>query len=138
MRRSSTALNWRIDSWLVLAIAALIAVLFYLMVSALIFRIGFPLDDSWIHLTYARNFAEHGEWAFRLGERSAGSTSPLWTVLLSIGFLLGSRPIYGLISWLGCINFLGSLCRKYRAKACIILYSRAFPGPDYSSFLHGI
>jgi len=77
MRRSSTESTWRIDTRLVLAVAALAAVLFYLLVSALIFRIGFPLDDSWIHLTYARNFAEHGEWAYRLGERSAGSTSPL-------------------------------------------------------------
>src|SRR5258705_1317730 len=92
MRRSSTESTWHIDPRLVLAVAALAAVLFYLMVSALIFRIGFPRDDSWIHLTYARNFAEHGEWAFRLGERSAGSTAPLWTVLLSIGFLIGLAP----------------------------------------------
>jgi hypothetical protein len=76
----------------VIAIAALIAVLFYLIASELIFRIGFPLDDAWIHLTYARNVAEHGEWAFRLGERSAGSTAPLWTVLLSIGFLIRLAP----------------------------------------------
>ncbi len=92
MRRNSTESAWRIDPRLVLAVAALAAVLFYLMVSALIFRIGFPLDDSWIHLTYARNFAEHGEWAYRLGERSAGSTSPLWTALLAIGFLLRLAP----------------------------------------------
>jgi len=92
MRRSSIESTWHSNTWLVLAVAALIAVLFYLMVSALIFRIGFPLDDSWIHLTYARNFAEHGEWAYRLGERSAGSTSPLWTVLLAIGFLLRLAP----------------------------------------------
>ena len=92
MRRSSTESTWRLDTWLVLAFAALAAVLFYLMVSALIFRIGFPLDDSWIHLTYARNFAEHGEWAYRLGERSAGSTSPLWTVLLALGFLVRLAP----------------------------------------------
>jgi hypothetical protein len=92
MRQSSTALKWHLDSWVVIAIAALIAVLFYLIASELIFRIGFPLDDSWIHLTYARNFAEHGQWAFRLGERSAGSTAPLWTVLLSIGFLIGLAP----------------------------------------------
>jgi hypothetical protein len=92
MRQSSTALKWRVDSWVVIAFAALIAVLFYLISSELIFRIGFPLDDSWIHLTYARNLAEHGEWAFRLGERSAGSTAPLWTVLLSIGFLIGLAP----------------------------------------------
>src|SRR6266511_6125760 len=92
MRRNSIVLNWRVEPWVVIALAALVAVLFYLIASALIFRIGFLLDDSWIHLTYARNLAEHGEWAFRLGERSAGSTSPLWTVLLSIGFLFGLAP----------------------------------------------
>src|SRR6266508_6031724 len=92
MRPSFTALKWRVDSWVVIAFAALIAVLFYLISSELIFRIGFPLDDSWIHLTYARNLAEHGEWAFQLGERSAGSTAPLWTGLLSIGFLIGLSP----------------------------------------------
>lgn len=92
MRRDSTESIRRIDPRLVIAIAAVLAVLFYLGISALIFRIGFPLDDTWIHLTYARNFAEHGEWAYRLGERSAGSTSPLWTVLLAIGFLLDLAP----------------------------------------------
>ncbi len=92
MTRNSIALNRRLDARLIIAVVALIAVGFYLLVSALIFRIGFPLDDSWIHLTYARNLAEHGEWAFRLGQRSAGSTAPLWTVLLSIGFLLHLAP----------------------------------------------
>jgi hypothetical protein len=90
--RVSTASNWRVDPRIIIAVGALIAVLFYLLVSALIFRIGFPLDDTWIHLTYARNLAEHGEWAFRLGVRSSGSTSPLWTFLLSIGFLLKLAP----------------------------------------------
>ena len=92
MARDSTASKWRVDPRLVIAVVALIAVGFYLLVSASIFRIGFPLDDTWIHLTYARNLAEHGEWAFRLGERSAASTAPLWTVLLSIGYLLDLAP----------------------------------------------
>jgi hypothetical protein len=92
MKRNSIASIWRIDPRLVVAVAALVAVLFYLMISARTFRIGFPLDDTWIHLTYARNLVEHGEWAYRLGERSAGSTSPLWTVLLAIGFLLNLAP----------------------------------------------
>jgi hypothetical protein len=92
MRQNFTASIWRIESWVIIAFAALVAVLFYLIVSLDIFRIGFPLDDSWIHLTYARNLAEHGEWAFRLGQRSAGSTAPLWTALLSIGFLIGLAP----------------------------------------------
>ena len=90
--RVSTVSKWRVDPRIVIAIAALVAVLFYLLICKLIFRVGFPLDDTWIHLTYARNLAEHGEWAFRLGERSAGSTSPLWTLLLAIGFLLKLEP----------------------------------------------
>lgn len=90
--RVSTGSTSRLDHRLVIAVVALLAVGFYLLWSAMVFRVGFPLDDSWIHLTYARNFADHGEWAFRLGERSAGSTSPLWTFLLSLGFFLKLAP----------------------------------------------
>ena len=92
MARVSTESKPRVDWRIIIAVVALIAVGFYLLMSALIFRVGFPLDDTWIHLTYARNFAEHGEWAFRLGESSAGSTSPLWTLLLSVGYFLNLAP----------------------------------------------
>ena len=125
MRQNSTESTRHIDPHLILVVAALAAVLFYLMVSALIFRIGFPLDDSWIHLTYARNFAEHGEWAYRLGERSAGSTSPLWTALLAIGFLLNLAP-YIWTYFLGWVvltlmaihaeNVARKLVRSYRPR----------------------
>ena len=50
---------------------------------------AFPLDDAWIHQTYARNLAETGQLAFRAGQPSAGSTSPAWSFLLSVGYLLG-------------------------------------------------
>lgn len=50
---------------------------------------GFPLDDSWIHQVYARNLAQHGEWAFVPGQPSAASTAPLYTVLLALGYALG-------------------------------------------------
>ena len=49
---------------------------------------GFPLDDSWIHQVYGRNLAQSGEWAFVPGVPSAASTSPLYTVLLSVGYRL--------------------------------------------------
>ncbi len=49
---------------------------------------GFPLDDAWIHQTYARNLARSGQLAFVPGVPSAGSTAPLWTFLLSLGYLL--------------------------------------------------
>jgi hypothetical protein len=90
--RESTKSNLRVDPRIIIALAALAAVLFYLLVSALIFRVGFPLDDAWIHFTYARNFAEHGEWAFRLGEKSAASTAPLWTLMIGVGYFLKLAP----------------------------------------------
>jgi len=93
---SKPALDWRV----IVAFVALSAAGSYWLISAMIIRVGFPLDDTWIHLTYARNFAEHGEWAFRLGEQSAGSTSPLWTLLLSIGYVLRLAP-YGWTFFLG-------------------------------------
>jgi len=49
---------------------------------------GFPLDDAWIHQVFARNLATRGEFAFFPGQPSAGSTSPLWTFLLSLGYVV--------------------------------------------------
>jgi len=79
----------------------------YLGASSSLHGFGFPLDDAWIHQTYARNLNEYGQWAFLPGTPSAGSTSPLWTVLLASGyglrlppaawtFLLGSLCLFGL------------------------------------------
>jgi hypothetical protein len=51
--------------------------------------LGFPLDDAWIHQTYARNLAQTGQLAYVPGQPSAGSTSPAWSFLLSVSYLLG-------------------------------------------------
>jgi hypothetical protein len=90
----------------ILAIASVLSVSGYLAASALYYGVGFPLDDSWIHLTYARNLAVHGEWAFQPGSPSAGSTAPLWTALLSIGFFLKLAP-YIWTYFLGAVLLLG-------------------------------
>ena len=76
----------------IIAAASVLSFALFLATSALTFRIGFPLDNSWIHLTYARNLALRGEWAFLPGVPSAGSTAPLWSALLAIGFLLRLAP----------------------------------------------
>ncbi|MCB8982768.1 MAG: hypothetical protein H6659_02990 [Ardenticatenaceae bacterium] len=49
---------------------------------------GFPLDDGWIHQTYARSLARNGRWEYTPGVVSAGSTAPLWTMLLALGYVL--------------------------------------------------
>jgi hypothetical protein len=51
---------------------------------------NFALDDAWIHQTYARNLAQTGLWAFVPGVPSAASTSPLYTILLAAGYVLGA------------------------------------------------
>jgi hypothetical protein len=51
-------------------------------------QFGFPLDDAWIHQTYARNLGLHGTMAFTPGQPSTGSTSFGWTLLLAAGYWL--------------------------------------------------
>lgn len=88
-----------------LGLAALIG-LSYLATAQFIYGYGgFPLDDAWIHQTYARNIGQRGEFAFIPGLPSAGSTAPLWTLLLSLGYALG-LPFKGWAYGLG-ILFLG-------------------------------
>jgi hypothetical protein len=68
--------------------ASLLGVIGYVLWAYSRGLVGFPLDDSWIHQTYARNLAETGQLAYLPGQPSAGSTSPAWSFLLSIGYLL--------------------------------------------------
>ena len=72
----------------ILALVAAFNLSIYLLASHLKFRIGFPLDDAWIHQTYARNFAAWGQWAFWEGQTSGGSTAPLWSAFLALGYWL--------------------------------------------------
>jgi hypothetical protein len=79
-------------AWLVLAAlpwAAWLAVELYVLDGAF----GFPLDDSFIHLQFARNLAGGEGLAYEPGERVTGSTAPLWTAVLSLGFLLPGDPL---------------------------------------------
>ena len=64
------------------------SVALYVGLSTLDGPAGFPLDDAWIHQTYARSLAESGRLAYLTDQPSAGSTSPLWTLLLSAGYAL--------------------------------------------------
>ena len=73
-------------------ILAAISLVAYLAASQFLYGMGFPLDDAWIHQTYARNLGLLGEWAYLAGEPSAGSTAPLWSGLLAIGHYLRLGP----------------------------------------------
>jgi len=82
----------RLMPYFLLALLSALSLAVYLFASAHFYRLGFPLDDAWIHQTYARNLAEYGQWAFIPGQPSAGSTAPLWSVVLAAGYLLRLGP----------------------------------------------
>lgn len=80
---------------LLLAAAVLAAAGFFLR--------GYTTDDTFIHLRYAENLLERGEFSFNPGERSYGATSPLWIFGLALLLTLGAPPLVA--AWL-----LGALC----------------------------
>jgi len=74
---------------------AVYVVLFGVMASVLRAHFGFPLDDSWIHQVIARNLVEYHALGFTPGKVTPGSTSLLWTLVLSGGrvVLPGVSPV---------------------------------------------
>jgi hypothetical protein len=78
----------RRDDLVIVAAALLPLALFLLRERQVSGAPGFPLDDSWIHLHFARNLAEGAGFAYNPGTPVAGSTAPLWTVALSAVIVL--------------------------------------------------
>lgn len=70
--------------------------------------LGFPLDDSWIHLQFAKNLAAGHGLSYNAGEPVTGSTAPLWTALLALLFYLpGNVALWTKL--LGVAFYLASL-----------------------------
>lgn len=87
-RRTGVQLSPRTRDALIVLAAAAAHALYLLLGWRATGAAAYPLDDSWIHQTYARNLALSGEWAFIPGVPSTGSTSVLWTLILVPGYLL--------------------------------------------------
>jgi hypothetical protein len=88
----------------VIVIAALVSVIFYVIVMHIkAGSAGFPLDDSWIHQTYGRNLALTGLWEYVPGNTNSGSTAPLYTLLLALGYFL-RLPFFAYTYALGAVT----------------------------------
>jgi hypothetical protein len=112
---------------LILTLATALVVVGYLLAAAWTYRIGFPLDDSWIHQTYARNLALRHEWSFLPGQPSAGSTSPLWTFWLAFGFFLPLAPYLWTYLLGGLLLLALALLVENILRVTIVKYSPKIP-----------
>jgi hypothetical protein len=75
---------------------------------------GLPLDDPWIHLHFARNLVEGAGFSYNPGVPVAGSTAPLWTLLIAAGALVVG-PSLALVKILGVLATLGAGMLTWRA-----------------------
>ncbi len=101
-------INISINKNFQLILVGILVQIIYLKIAKNYYQIGFPLDDSWIHQTYARNLVEYGRWYFIPGIPSAGSTSPLWTLLLTPGYFVTPYFYYVWTFALSGILFISS------------------------------
>ncbi|MFQ5411619.1 MAG: hypothetical protein ACE5EC_04955 [Phycisphaerae bacterium] len=68
-----------------------------------VFFAGFPIDDAFIHLQFARNLFEQGEMAFNPGVPSSGSTAPAFPLLIA--------ACYAIVhNWYAAAHLLCGLC----------------------------
>ena len=82
-------------------------------------RSGVPLDDAWIHFQFARNIAEGTGFAFNPGEPTAGSTSPLWTLMLAAVYWAGgSFPLAGQV--LSAVTYLAIPLATYALARSLV------------------
>lgn len=83
-------------------------------------RPGFPLDDAFIHLQFARNLFERGEMSFNPGIPSSGCTAPAFPVLLAAAHSL-VRDWYAAAYLVSAVFSLGTAWVVY---AIILTWTR--------------
>lgn len=78
------------------------------------------VDDTYIHLVYARNLAEAGELSFNRGDPTYGATSPLWVGLLALLHKAGMDLITAcrLLSLLSAFCSIALVYRLARRTGC--------------------
>jgi len=107
---------------------------------------AFPLDDSWIHMQFARNLAEGRGFAYNPGVPVSGSTAPLWTLLLGGAFaVFGSQPalakVLGLAAALTSAWLAGRLAEVWTGSRTLGLLASvltALAGPMVWGALSGM
>lgn len=87
-------------------------------------RTGLPLDDAWIHLVYARSLSAFEGFAYNEGVAEAGSTSPLWSILLAPLFWLRLPWDISLVAFVKAIGVVCGVCTSVFAHLLASKLSR--------------
>ncbi len=76
--------------------------------------IGFPLDDAWIHMTFAKNIFYHKNFSFDGIHLSTGSSSFLWPLIISVFSSLPSYLAVAAVHLINSIVFFLLICTWYQ------------------------
>lgn len=76
---------------------------------------GVPLDDTWIHFRFAETFASGHFFEYNLGEPTAGTTSPLYVLVLAAASFVSSNYVLNSIS----------ISAVFHLLSCILSYKLA-------------
>lgn len=126
--------HWRKPQWgkvVVLAVPFAAGAWFLLQEHRIAGSSGFPLDDSWIYATFARNLATGHGYSFNPGESIGGATGPLYVFVLALLYL-GFKAVV----WPAKV--LGLACLSVSALLIYEAMKRIQPGARGSPLLAGL
>jgi arabinofuranosyltransferase len=120
-----------ITPFLVVAASLASAGLFLFREQAVAGTWGFSLDDSWIHAVFARNVATGHGFSFNPGEPVAGSTGPLYSLILAVLYWITGEVVWS-------AKLLGVVCQAASAVFMARAAGRLNPSDRWIPLLCGL
>lgn len=116
MGEKRIVVTWCKKHWVLFACLAILYLLTGILLSSSIKlndgNLIYPLDDTYIHMAIAKNFAQHGVWGVTKYHFSSSSSSLLWTFLMSVVYYFCNISV----AWPIVLNLAaGTLC-------CVAVY----------------
>ena len=112
-----------------ISIIVFLAAIFILLMYSLNrtnWRLVYALDDPYIHLAMAKNFSKHLVWGITKYGFTSSSSSPLWTLILSVVFfIVGTKEIVpfiiNLILAIVLLYAIDKILKRYISSRLILL-----------------
>src|SRR5450432_3432439 len=107
-------------------VAVIVAVLEYAALKKTGGHFCYPLDDTFIHMAVAKNLVLHGNWGITPSGFVSTSSSPLFTVLLSLFFKLFSISVIMpfIISCIGTLLMLLAIQKELNGRSSLTEFNK--------------